>query len=127
MSSTEDRVKIDNYIVCATARSGSSILCELLTALKIAGKPFEHLWDPPGSAPEPLAVRWRHILEEGRSENGVFGTKLLWYQARRLERELPDARGRPGDSLVNVLAGTLEDPRYVYLTRRDRIRQAVSL
>jgi LPS sulfotransferase NodH len=50
----------------------------------------------------------------------------LWYQARRLECELPDALGRPGDSLVNVLAGTLENPRYVYLTRRDRVRQAVS-
>src|SRR5438270_3620884 len=86
---------INNYIICATARSGSNLLCELLTALGFAGKPFEHLWDPPGTTPEPLQRRWPHILQAGRSENGVFGTKLLWYQAERLERELPAVLGKP--------------------------------
>jgi LPS sulfotransferase NodH len=117
---------ISNYIICATARSGSNLLCELLASLEIAGRPFEHLWEPAGSEPEPLGERWSHILEDGRGENGVFGTKLLWYQAERLERELPQVLGRPGMSLAQVLAATLADPKYIYLTRRDRIRQAVS-
>jgi LPS sulfotransferase NodH len=117
---------ISNYIICATARSGSNLLCELLASLEFAGRPFEHLWEPAGSEPKPLGVRWPHILEEGRSENGVFGTKLLWHQAERLERELPQALDRPGMSVSQVLAATLADPKYIYLTRRDRVRQAVS-
>ncbi len=119
--------KISNFIICATARSGSNLLCELLSALGFAGKPFEHLWEPPGSVSLPLAIRWPRIIEDGRSDNGVFGTKLLWYQGHRLERELPEAVGRPGETLVDVLADTLANPRYIYLTRRDRTKQAVSL
>lgn len=33
---------------------------------------------------------------------------------------------RPDMSLPEVLTATLEDPKYIYLTRRDRVRQAVS-
>ena len=118
--------ELRNYLICATARSGSNLLCEILASLGFAGKPLEHLWEPPGSTPQPLGERWSHILEEGRSDNGVFGTKLLWYQADRLEHELPGALGSPGMSLSQVLATMLADPKYIYLTRRDRVRQAVS-
>jgi trehalose 2-sulfotransferase len=56
----------------------------------------------------------------------VFGTKLLWYQADRLERKLPAALGQPDRSLVEVLAEAIGNPRYIYLNRRDHVRQAVS-
>lgn len=118
--------RISNYIICATARSGSNLLCELLASLVFAGKPFEHLWDPPGSTSQLLAVRWPRILDEARGENGVFGTKLLWYQADRLERELPAALGQPDRSLIDVLAEAIGNPRYTYLKRRDHVRRAVS-
>jgi LPS sulfotransferase NodH len=117
---------ISNYIICATARSGSNLLCEILSSLGFAGRPEEHLWDPEGTDPAPLAVRWPHVLHAGRGENGVFGIKLLWYQAERLEGELPDAVGRPNDSLPEVLTRTLDSPKYIYLTRRDHVRQAIS-
>lgn len=57
----------------------------------------------------------------------MFGIKLMWYQAERLERELPEVLGKRGQSLTRVLATTLDDPKYIYLTRRDRLRQAISL
>lgn len=118
---------IRNYIICATPRSGSNVLCEVLSSLGYAGRPFEHLWDPPGTQLEPLADRWPRVLEAGRGPNGVFATKLMWYQAERLERELPGVLGLSVESLPQVLAATLSDPIYVYLTRRDRVRQAISL
>ncbi len=118
---------ISNYIICATPRSGSNLLCEVLSSLGFAGQPGEHLWNPPGADQEPLAARWPCVLQAGTGGNGVFGLKLMGYQADRLERELPDVVGMPGTSVGLVLAATLADPKYVYLTRRDRLRQAISL
>jgi len=118
---------ISTYIICAMPRSGSNLLCEVLSSLGFAGRPEEHLWNQPGAEPEPLAVRWPRVLQAGAGANGVFGLKLLWYQAGRLERKLPAVFGRPDASLGLVLAATLADPKYVYLTRQDRLRQAISL
>ncbi len=118
---------ISNYIICATPRSGSNLLCEVLSSLGFAGQPGEHLWDPPGAEQEPLAVRWPRVLQAGTGGNGVFGLKLMGYQADRLERELPDVVGMPGTSLGLLLAAALADPKYVYLTRQGRLRQAISL
>src|SRR5437763_14993914 len=87
-----------NYIICATARSGSNWLCELLASTGVAGRPEEHLWDPPGSLPVPLAKRRPRVLRAGTSSHGVFGLKLLPYQAR-LERELPGVPGLAGPPL----------------------------
>lgn len=118
---------INNYIICATPRSGSNLLCEILSSLGFAGNPAEHFWDPPGSEVEPLADRWPHVLQSGTCPDGVFGTKLMWYQAERLQRELPAVVGMPDEPLTRIFATILDDPKYVYLTRRDRVRQAVSL
>jgi len=118
---------IGNYLICAMPRSGSNLLCEVLSSLGFAGTPEEHLWNPPHAEPEPLAVRWPRVLQAGAGANGVFGLKLMGYQADRLERELPAVLGMPDTSLGLVLAATLADPKYVYLTRQDRLRQAISL
>jgi LPS sulfotransferase NodH len=115
-----------NYIICATARSGSNWLCELLASTGVAGRPEEHLWDPPGSLPDPLARRWPCVLQAGTGSNGVFGLKLLPYQAERLERELPDIAGMAGAPLSAVWRVTLGDPAYIALTRQDHLRQAIS-
>lgn len=115
-----------NYIVCATPRSGSNLLCELLSSLGFAGKPQEHLWDPPGTEPDPLGERWPRVLRAGTGDNGVFGLKLMWYQADRLECDLPQILEMPGEPLARVLAASLADPAYIYLTRRNHLRQAIS-
>jgi LPS sulfotransferase NodH len=98
-----------------------------LGSLGSAGNPFEHLWDPEGTNQEPLSERWPKVVEAGKGDNGVFGLKLMWYQAERLERELPELNGMPGESLKATLAALLDDPRFIYLTRRDLVRQAISL
>ena len=115
-----------NYIICATARSGSNWLCELLASTGVAGRPEEHLWDPRGRLPDPLAKRWPCVLQAGTGSNGVFGLKLLPYQAERLERELPEVARMAGTPLSEVWRVTLGDPAYISLTRRDHLRQAIS-
>jgi trehalose 2-sulfotransferase len=113
---TEPRV---SYMVCSIPRSGSSLLCELLAATGLAGAPAEFFH------PDKMALlerRWgvdtladylRELLARKTSPNGVFGTKAHWGQYKPLFGD-----SNPGEIMPN--------PRVVLITRRDRLRQAVS-
>jgi len=166
-----------SYLICATPRSGSTLLCVALDDTGIAGHPAEHfevlietgwprqprdyfqrsndpevwaLLDDPefrevlgeygGRYTEHPAVRdpaWRppdfeglvrEALRGGATENGVFGTKIMWAYFRdfvRLARRTPGLEGiRPCDVPA---AGLPNLGRYVWIRRRDTTRQAVSL
>jgi LPS sulfotransferase NodH len=96
-----------SYIICATPRSGSYLLCEALRNTGVAGQPteyvsptFESYW----------AAKWgtqtyreylNKVLEVGTSANGVFGLKVHTHQFRyscvKL-RTLPDWRRRTNSS-----------------------------
>ena len=145
------------YLVCATPRSGSTLLCELLRDTGRAGRPLEHFEilrhsnlprqpreyfttiDAPGvlsllpplerGAPggEPADAWWRRIAREGATDNGVWGAKIMWghvpdFLAR--VRELPGCAGADLDGALRALLG---DPELVFITRTDKVAQAVSL
>ena len=113
---TEPRV---SYLVCSIPRSGSSLLCQLLGGTGHAGAPAEFFH------PEKMKVlkrRWgvedldaylRELLTRKTSPNGVFGVKAHWGQ---YQPAVGEADPRP--IFPNV--------RPVSITRRDRLRQAVS-
>jgi LPS sulfotransferase NodH len=70
---------------------------------------------------------WARILAEGSTSNGVWGGKIMWghtedFLARA--RELP---GMSGADLDTALRDLLDDPALVFVTRRDKVAQAVSL
>ena len=151
------------YVVCATPRSGSTLLCELLKSTGVAGRPEEffeaclatglpaHPGDyldglpptgtgiradmTPPPAPEYSSLigleNYREHLERtfrlGTSRNGVFAAKLMWRHLpdlQALASQLPEYAGL---ELHDLLTKLLKDPRYVWVTRRDKVRQAVSL
>jgi trehalose 2-sulfotransferase len=63
----------------------------------------------------------------GTTGNGVFGTKLMWNQIAELSSltsELDEYRGLEPRALLERL---FEDPRYVWVRRSDKVRQAISL
>jgi LPS sulfotransferase NodH len=152
-----------SYLVCATPRSGSTLLCELLKETGVAGRPEEYfearvktglpphpgdyLADLPrtgaGIRDDPTPPRapahssliglggYREHLERtwrlGTTPNGVFGAKIMW-------RHLPDLHafaGRlpeyAGFDLHELLDRLFCGPHYVWVTRSDKVRQAVSL
>jgi LPS sulfotransferase NodH len=92
-----------SYMVCALPRSGSSLLCEVLASTELAGAPAEFF------EPTMMAA----LLARKTSPNGVFGIKAMYHQMR-------DTLGStsPAEYFPNL--------RYVYVTRRDRVGQAVS-
>jgi LPS sulfotransferase NodH len=149
-----------SYLICATPRSGSTLLCDLLTRTGVAGRPEEYFQalpqtgrprlppdylgplhaDPevraivadrsPGDEPTQLeaagcasfAAYLDAVLERGTTPNGVFGAKLMWPYLAGLVQDLDRA-----GSEYEVLQQTFPGLRLVHHTRRDRIRQAISL
>src|ERR1051325_5938804 len=82
-----------SYFICATPRSGSTLLCELLSLTGVAGNPNE--WMLPLT--EPLAREmfgiergfedppYRSELKaKGCTSNGVFAAKLMWPAMQQL-------------------------------------------
>ncbi|PWR11190.1 Stf0 sulfotransferase [Micromonospora acroterricola] len=131
--------RVDSYFVCATPRTGSSLLLGLLESTGVAGHPQAYFRVPD----EPLwAGRWRiprggdggfddaafvrAALDAGRTDNGVFGAKLMWGTldelVDRIGRLHPDAAGQDAALLERAFGRT----RYVYLRRADVLAQAVS-
>jgi len=142
-----------SYFVCATPRSGSTLLCRSLAATGVAGRPeeyFERLRHsglprepreyfngvdpavldllPPTRAGDPAETNLERELpryfEEGTTPNGVFGSKLMWSYFDDLLARLGTT---PDNGALEALEGRFGRPRWVHVTRRDKVAQAVSL
>jgi LPS sulfotransferase NodH len=154
-----------SYLVCATPRSGTTLLCESLERTGVAGRPreyFEALKET-GVPRRPREYFWglrssevirllpqesqldraaeqssswnrddyaRHLsasLAAGTTPNGVFAAKLMWSyfdDFLELMRGIPRFGGMGDGSLLNAAFPEL---RYVFVSRSDKVRQAVSL
>jgi LPS sulfotransferase NodH len=122
-----------SYLICATPRSGSTLLCDCLKLTKLAGNPNE--WMLPASHYQ--AERWfgvgtpfddpdylSEIVGKTSTPNGMFGAKLMWPTMETF---------RLGELWNFVFAGpalrnspVLPNVRYIRISRRDKLRQAIS-
>lgn len=123
------------YLICATERSGSTLLCEALTNAGVAGVPDEYFVP----AQQPFwQERWgvvtyeayfAAVIQQGMTPNGVFGTKMMWNDFNRIPDEvqqLPDYKGKPL-AVRDLLQDACPNLHYIWIRRRDKVRQAVSL
>ncbi len=128
------------YIICATPRSGSTLLCDLLNDTGVAGNPHSFFrrediaeWAEYFNVP---VAKWcddlefdqsylEAVLKYGTSGTEVFGTRLMWESISDLSKRL-DAffPGLPNDSARFQSAFGL--PVYIHLSREDKVAQAVS-
>ena len=151
------------YLICATQRSGSTLLCELLKDTSVAGRPeeyFEACYDT-GVPPHPsrfldglpltgtgvrsdstppdapgysslagLAGYDAHLSRTfslGTTANGVFGAKLMFNQIPELHRLAGTLERYAGLSEVELIRSLFDDPVCVFVSRADKVRQAVSM
>ncbi|MGW0036930.1 trehalose 2-sulfotransferase [Gordonia sp. NPDC003376] len=144
----------ESYLVCASQRSGSTLLVESLAATGVAGTPeeFFQYFTSSSQAPQPREwfagiddptilnlldavdpgevdtrdfASWRtDILAAGRTPNGVWGGKLMWNQTPLLV-----ARTRTGTGSLRTAIRALlgADPLYIHVYREDVVPQAVSM
>ena len=126
-----------SYRIWMSQRNGSSLLCKGLESTGIAGKPGEHLFFyGHNSLSEKYEVNTYEALrdkiwEKGISENGVLGVKHSWmtFHHSTMTKELLELRGMEVGEMLNheaAIADLLPNCKHIFLTRRNKIRQAVS-
>lgn len=128
------------YLLCATPRSGTTLLCDLLSGTGAAGNPqsfyrrqdIEKRAGGWGLRPEDFQGKAdfdRAYLsatrQEGAGQTGVFGLRLMWGTVSELAERLgflqPYATDR---ALFERAFGPLI---YIHVSRRDKVAQAISL
>lgn len=126
-----------SYRIWFTPRTGSTLLCKGLESTGIAGQPGEFLNLING---ETLREKYNvsnyeelksTIWNLGTSPNGVFGLKHSRFTSRTriLFEELLQLRGLNKVTDINeeeVWSHLFPNSQHIFLTRRNKIRQAVS-
>lgn len=136
-SSTVTRPDCDSYLICATPRSGSTLLCGLLDSSGVAGHPASYF---NRKSLDDYADDWRIArpregrIDEafvraartaGKTPNGVFGGRIMAETLPELISGLA-AASDPAVTDVDLLSARLGQLRFVHLRRRDVVAQAVS-
>ena len=123
-----------SYLICGTPRSGSSLLCEALGNSGVAGRPAEYFWK---GDEQTWAETWglsnytygdylQAALWHGTTPNGLFGAKVMWGYVNDFARRLRQIPGYESPDLPDLLGSAFPDLRYIWITRRDKVRQAIS-
>jgi trehalose 2-sulfotransferase len=118
-----------SLLLCAAPRTGSTLLCELLTGTDVLGYPKEpfapaslaacaEAWDTPGPDVDPAAYL-RAALRNGTSPDGTFSTKVMWDHVDGLRRW---GRRRRRTEVFSLFPR----PHALLVTRRDKVAAAVS-
>lgn len=132
-----------SYLVCASQRSGTELLCRCLAATGVAGRPQEYfLAEDPAKLPDwrfweegPFAAG--HAVSDresyltlvyrlGSTPNGVFGAKIHWNNLRWALAKFSELPRFAGLDRAAILHTVFPNSRVKDVTRRDRVRQAVS-
>lgn len=111
-----------SYLLAAPYRSGSNYLCTLLWKTGVLGAPFGYfnfenemriLYTRLGAGSiEDYVAK---LINKRTSSNGVFGVKAHFHHFENLHKQSPG------------MLQLLEPVHFIYLERRDKIAQAVSL
>jgi LPS sulfotransferase NodH len=128
-------VRHRSLIICATPRSGTTLLCDLLAETGVTGTPnsfyraesMDHFARQLGVAAGPDFER-RYldaILAEGRGATDLFSMRVMWPSVAKMREALgtlfPDATSDAGR--IVAAFGT---PLYLFVERRDKVAQAIS-
>jgi LPS sulfotransferase NodH len=136
-SSSHRLFPISSYVVCTNPRSGSWLLSDGLAATLVAGNPREwfnvleeqaqrarwHLVEPADLSYE---VYFGRVLKSATTINGVCGVKMHFYQLADFARNIGSIEKYRGLPLNELFGAAFPSPQYIWLTRRDKARQAIS-
>jgi trehalose 2-sulfotransferase len=126
----------DAYLVCGTPRTGSTLLCSLLSSTGVLGHPESYFREPDeaawarrfGLGTDGLRVHDYNTFVQaaraaGTSENGIFAVRVMWGSLERMIEGL----GKSADqSDLVALERAFGNLAFLHLQREDVIGQAVS-
>lgn len=125
------------YVICTTPRSGSYLLCDGLGSTSLAGRPREWFnlrgeesrrsrWGLDKSPDATYADYLEQVRVRSTTRNGISGIKLHYHQFTELVKKLASVKGFEGLSTAELMAKAFPNVNYLWLTRRDKTRQAIS-
>jgi trehalose 2-sulfotransferase len=125
------------YAICTNPRSGSWLLSDGLAATLVAGNPREWFnvleernqkrqWRSLRSQKISYCDYLQHIITNSSTSNGVCGIKLHYYQLPRLMHKLQMINGNGNLNQSELLSSAFPRLGYIWLTRQDKARQAIS-
>jgi len=137
---TKPVAAFESYVICTSPRSGSTLLCKLLAATGVSGRPGSHFHEPSLAAwladydlaradfpSERAAVGavFDAAREEGTGETGMFGLRLqrhsfafFMQKLDLLHPGLPDDPARFQAAFGRTL--------FLHLSRKNKLDQAIS-
>lgn len=126
-----------SYLLCATPRTGSTLLCSLLASTRVAGRPESYFREPDerawaarfgvpvaGDGSFDYRAYGRAAAQAGRTHNGVFAARIMWGTMHVVVDGLR-ADGT-AETDLDVLTDTFGPLRMVHLHRDDVVGQAAS-
>lgn len=119
-----------NYVIASLQRSGSTYLSELLARNRVGIPEIDFCATITAEACAfPLALIRGESTEEyleslfaKRTVNGIFATKIEgdWLEIMQANMKVPTF------SIKDMLLKLFPEAKYIFLTRRDRLKQAIS-
>ena len=129
-------VTATSYLLCGTPRTGSTLLCSLLSSTGVLGRPESYFREPDeatwagrfglptqGSRVRDYGAFVRAVRAAATTDNGVFAARIMWGSLERILIGLRKPAVRPDVVALEQAFGTLV---FVHLQRRDVVAQAVS-
>jgi len=129
-----------SYIICATPRSGTTLLCDLLADTGVAGRPdsffriqsrrwwAQYLNVSVADWTDEYTFEKSYlsaVLQEGTAGTQIFGMRLMWRDFDSLSKRLSQLYpGLPSERACFQAA--LGPTCFVHLSRKDKVAQAVS-
>jgi len=138
LSSKRASASVLNYIICTNPRSGSWLLSEGLGATRVAGRPREWFnvaeeqshraqWRLDHSFDLDFPTYLRQVRKLATTDNGICGLKLHYYQFADLPLSFGQIPAFRNLSSAQIVANAFPGSKYLWLTRRDKVGQAISL
>ena len=126
------KTDLKSYLICATPRSGSTLLCEALRNSRLAGNPDEYFgpmhvtsWNEQWQTNSAHAYLNR-VLAHSKGENNVLGIKVMRLYWQNFIADLSKAKRSPALSEFALLNDCFPNLKFIWITRRDKVRQAIS-
>lgn len=120
--------------ICANYRSGSTLLSVALQKTRAVGRPGE-VYAPSSmkrkftewSLPDESYMTYlRAVLEHDTTPNNVYSVKIMYPDMQFLVGNLRDLSGDTASREIDLLTQVFPNPRFMYISRRDKIRQGIS-
>ncbi len=122
-----------SLIICATQRSGSYYLLDLLSQ---SGLPYGDEWLTPyhihsrkrtyGAVESLPYIDYLKLLSERERHDDRIVVKAMSPQFKSLVNQVKESADLEGESFLQKFASIFPNPRFIYLERRDKVAQAIS-